>query len=198
MVLGEGPVRKPVKSSSKSKTKSRAAPSKRVAATKASKSAAAKTKAAKSKPAKARAKKNAKAKPAKKTSPLPPTRRAAASSSTLTGAKSRRERRDAAAVPRHRNIQSDCRFDEMANRRLRLIRRAAPSLDRCGVWGNDNSRVAGALDALFLANLCGSCAVPRYDVPYPKDALGALQSSRGSNTNFSTLCATAPITGNGC
>ncbi len=70
MVLGEGPVRKPVKSSSKSKTKSRAAPSKQVAATKAPKSAAAKTKASKSKTAaaKARAKKNAKAKPAKATS----------------------------------------------------------------------------------------------------------------------------------
>jgi hypothetical protein len=68
MVLGEGPVRKPVKSSSKSKTKSRAAPSKRVAATKAAKPA--KTKPAKAKPVKT--KKSAKAKPAKKTAAVAP------------------------------------------------------------------------------------------------------------------------------
>lgn len=70
MALGEGPVREPVKPSSKSKTKSREAPSKRAASAKAAKSAAAKSKASKSKTAaaKARAKKSAKAKPAKATS----------------------------------------------------------------------------------------------------------------------------------
>lgn len=78
MVLGEGPVRKPVKPSSRSKTSSRAAPAKRVAATKPAKSSASKTKAAKSKtvkrkPAKsklAKTKKGAKATPAKKTAAL--------------------------------------------------------------------------------------------------------------------------------
>jgi DNA-binding protein HU-beta len=75
MVLGECPVRKPVKPSSASKRSSRAAPAKRAAASKAAKSSASKIKAAKSKttktkPAKtkpAKTKKSAKAKPGKKT-----------------------------------------------------------------------------------------------------------------------------------